>query len=75
MSITEDTCRWAYMKAMRNDSIRLALYNCGRAVFIDSSLISEFLPAGNRFVLSLVKMSHGGNGTRTLVYCNGVCVG
>lgn len=73
MSITEETCRWAYAKAMRSAAIRRALETYGRAIYHDDTNSDESVfPASNRYVLSRVEM-HGGP-ARALTYCNGVCV-
>lgn len=74
MSITEETCRWAYAKAMRNENIRRALEEVGRAIYLDDNASDESVfPASNRYVLSRVEL-HGERQAEALVYCNGVCV-
>jgi len=74
MSITEETCRWAYAKAMRNENIRRALHEAGRAIYLDDNPSDESVfPASNRYVLSRVEV-HGERQAEALVYCNGVCV-
>lgn len=74
MSITEETCRWAYAKAMRNENIRRTLQEFGRAIYMDDTASDESVfPASNRYVLSRVEV-HSDRRAEALVYCNGVCV-
>lgn len=70
MTFTEETCRWAYAKAMRIEDIRQALLQHGRAIFFDDDTFVE----DNRYVLSRVEATTNTHHPATLIYCNGVCV-
>jgi len=73
MTAEEDLCRWAYMKAMRITSVRRALKNDGRAVYLDENAYGRPSPF-RRFVLSRVDLHVAGQSIRSMVYCNGIAV-
>ena len=70
--IQEETCRWAYARAMRLKSVRKALNELGRAVYFDPD--GAVLSGEGRFVLSRVDFHTQGDIPRRIIYCNGVCV-
>jgi hypothetical protein len=70
----EDTCRGAYAKAMRIDSIRDTLQALGRAVYVDIDGGNALLSLPDRYIFSRVRVRASGRGIRYVTYCNGVCV-
>ena len=73
MTAEEELCRWAYMKAMRIKSVRQALNDAGRAIFMDDNAQGRPSPF-HRFVLSRVELRLAGQAMRSIVYCNGFAV-
>lgn len=70
----EESCRWAYVKAMRVAAIRDTFRARGRAVYLDMHGLNGLTSSPDRYVLSRVDLHERGGAVRSMTYCNGVCV-
>jgi hypothetical protein len=73
MTSEEELCRWAYIRAMRVNSVRQALNTFGRAIYLGENAQGRPSPF-QRFVLSRVDMHVAGRVIRSIIYCNGIAV-